>query len=541
MFNNLTIKNLLMAYGLISVALVFSVGAVGYIGTTTVSNGMEKIVDTQLSVRRQLDADMMHDAVRADAFAAVIASHDGHADQEQAIIKDVTEHVERMKKSMGQNAALPLGDKVGRQIAKVSPMIDTYSDRARSIIKDAFHNPAEVAQSMSAFLNEFSMLETEMAQLSDLIAALTEQTKVSVDQSTHNQKTTIAILSLIALFLLLSIAVYVVRKVTIPLSQLAHVVTKIEQTGDLSLRAVALGKNEISQTVNAFNALINTMQHIVKEVHANVAQVATAISELAAADSALEAASIEQGESVATIAANVEEVSTSIDQVAENAGIAEKISAGARTDSARGHQVVNDTLAEITQISDSVTVASQQIAILSTRSDEISGIVKVIKEIADQTNLLALNAAIEAARAGEQGRGFAVVADEVRKLAERTGTATIEISGLISAIQQETGNAVQKMEASKNHAKRGLQLASEAGKALDDISTGTNNSAIHAKETALATKEQSSAVQEIAAALEKIAQLSDKSSQSIASTAQVAHNLDRLASNLKTAARRFKT
>jgi methyl-accepting chemotaxis protein len=446
-----------------------------------------------------------------------------------------------MKKTMSENAALPLGDKVAQQIAKVSPIIDSYAERASTIIKDAFHNPAAVAQSMTAFENEFSVLEGEMEQLSDLITVLTDATKSSADGLAVKAQATIGILAIVAFLLLILIAVFVVRKVTLPLSQLAHVVSEIEKSGDLSLRAEAHGKNEISLTVDAFNALINSMQHIVNDIHRNVDKVSIAAAELASAEAALESAAVEQSESVASIAATMEEVSTSIDQVAEIAGTSEKISEGARTESSRGHQIVNDTLTEITQITRSVNEASQQITLLSQRSNEISGIVKVIREIADQTNLLALNAAIEAARAGEQGRGFAVVADEVRKLAERTGSATIEITGLISAIQNETGSAVKKMDASKNHAERGLQLASEAGKALEEISTGTSNSARHAKETAFATKEQSAAVQGIATAVEKIAQLSEKNNQSMSTTTKIAQNLELLAGNLKTAASRFKS
>lgn len=540
MLNQLTIKQLLIAYSLIAVALVAAVGAVGYRGTASVSASLGSVADTQLSVQRQLDADMMHDAIRADALSALVAARDGRAGQELEITKDLAEHVARMKKSMSENAALPLGDKVAQQISKVVPVIDSYAERAQIIIKDAFHNPAAVAQSMAAFENEFGVLEKEMEQLSDLIGALTDETKSRADALSVTAQATIGILAIVAFSVLIAIAVYVVRKVTLPLSQLACIVSKIEQSGDLSLRAVAQGKNEISLTINAFNALINSMQHIVKEVHANVEQVSESVSKLVAAESALEAASIEQSESVASIAATMEQVSNSIDQVAETAGIGEKLSESARTESLRGQSIVNDTLAEIAHISQSVGEASQQISVLSQRSAEISGIVKVIREIADQTNLLALNAAIEAARAGEQGRGFAVVADEVRKLAERTGNATIEITGLISAIQKETGNAVQRMDASKDHAERGLQLASEAGKALEEIRAGTSNSDLRAKETSLATREQSVAVQGVAAAVEKIAQISEKNNQSMSSAAQVAKNLELLAHNLKAAASRFK-
>lgn len=541
MFNNLSIKKLLTAYSLIAVALVAAVGAIGYVGTFSVNASMKSVVDTQMSVRGQLESDMMHDAVRGDTLSALVAARDGRANMEQEIGKDLSEHVERMKRTMSANAALPLGDRVAKQIATITPMIDSYSERAKIIIKDAFHNPAAVAQSMPALEKEFGVLETEMETLSDLISTLSSETQSQADALSVKTETTIGVLSAVAFSLLILIGVFVVRKVTAPLSYLAQVVSKIEQSGDLSLRAVAQGKNEITQTVDAFNALITSMQSIVNEIHGNVNQVTAAVSELVSAESALEEASIQQGESVSSIAATMEEVSTSIDQVAEIAGASEKVSEGARAESSRGQKIVSDTLAEITNISQSVEAASQQINLLSQRSSDISGIVKSIREIADQTNLLALNAAIEAARAGEQGRGFAVVADEVRKLAERTGGATIEITGLISAIQNETGSAVQRMNASKTHAESGLRLAIEAGKALEAIGAGTSNSAIRAKETSLATKEQSVAVQAVATSVERISQLSDKNYQSMAATAKVAKNLELLAINLKSTVSRFKS
>ncbi len=541
MFNNLSIRKLLIAYSVIAVVWVAVVGMVGYRSTSLISASLEDVANVQTAMRLQLDADMMHDAIRGDALGALLAARDGQVEKEAEILKEFNGHLTRMKESMSQNVAMSLGDDVRQQIEKVMPVINSYADRGQLIMKDAFHNPTAVAQSMPAFEKEFDTLEIEMGKLSELIGALNDRTKAHADSVSNRAAMIIGIISLTSFFVLTFIAFYVVRKVTLPLNDLANVVIKIEQTGDLTLRAIAHGENEISQTVNAFNRLINSMQLIVKEVHLNVGQVSSATSDLVTAESALEATSIQLGESVATIAANMEEVSTSIDQVAEIARTAETVSEGARTESSRGQVIVNDTLAEITHISQSVSEASQQIAVLSQRSDDISGIVKVIKEIADQTNLLALNAAIEAARAGEQGRGFAVVADEVRKLAERTGRATVEISGLIASIQQETGNAVRKMDSSKNHADRGLQLASEAGKALESISSGTSNSAKHAKETAHATKEQSAAVQEVATAVEKIAQLSDKNNQSMVAAAQVAKNLETLAQNLKTAANRFKS
>ncbi|MEQ1838297.1 MAG: methyl-accepting chemotaxis protein, partial [Candidatus Nitrotoga sp.] len=405
MLNQLTIKQLLITYSLIATALVAAVGAVGYSGIISIVSSMQSVANTQQSVRGQLESDMMHDAVRADALSALVAARDGRTGQEQEILKDLTEHIDRMKGNMSANAALPLGDKVAQQIAQITPMIDTYSNRAMAIVKDSFHNPAAVAKSMSAFENEFGVLETEMEKLSDLMSSLSDDTKSKAETLSGQSQAAMGLLAIASFLVLIATAFYVVRKVTGPIQHLQEVVSKIEQSGDLTHRALAHGKNEITQTIAAFNSLINSMQGIVKSVHTDVGHVTGAISELRTVEMALSEATKQQSDSVSSIAATMEQVSNSIDQVAETATEATKVAESARAVSSHAQNIVNDTLAEITHISKSVTEASQQIVVLSQRSNEISGIVKVIKEIADQTNLLALNAAIEAARAGEQGRG----------------------------------------------------------------------------------------------------------------------------------------
>ncbi|MEQ1814215.1 MAG: methyl-accepting chemotaxis protein [Candidatus Nitrotoga sp.] len=541
MLNQLSIKQLLVAYSLIATALVAAVGTVGYWGITSIVLSMHSVSNTQQSVRGQLESDMMHDAVRADALSALVAARDGRAGQEPEILKDLTEHIERMKKNMSANAALPLGDKVARQIAQITPMIDSYSNRAMTIVKDAFHNPAAVTKSMSAFENEFSVLETEMEKLSDLISALSDDTQSQAETLSGQSQTAMGLLAVASFLVLIAAAFYVVHKITAPIQHLQEIVSKIEKSGDLTHRALAHGKNEITQTITAFNSLINSMQGIVKSVHTDVGYVTGAISELRSVEVALSEATKQQSDSVSSIAATMEQVSNSIDQVADTATEATKVAENARTVSTHAQKIVNDTLAEITHISQSVTEASRQIVVLSQRSHEINGIVKVIKEIADQTNLLALNAAIEAARAGEQGRGFAVVADEVRKLAERTGSATVEISQLIEAIQQETENTVQKMNISKGHADLGLKLANDAGKALAEVSAGILSSDQRAKETSQATREQSIAVQGIATNLERISQLAEQSNTTVMSTSQVSKKLQALVETLQASASRFSS
>jgi methyl-accepting chemotaxis protein len=210
-----------------------------------------------------------------------------------------------------------------------------------------------------------------------------------------------------------------------------------------------------------------------------------------------------------------------------------QIAQAALEHSARGAAIVTEASAEIERIARSVEQSAQVVAVLGERSEAISGIVRVIHEIADQTNLLALNAAIEAARAGEQGRGFAVVADEVRKLAERTTAATSEISSVISAIQSETQSAIGTIREGVTQARHGASLAHDAADALKQINSGAQETMDKVGWIARAMAEQHAKTQDIAEHVTNIMGIADSNSENARSTLDEATQLDSLAVNLE--------
>lgn len=206
---------------------------------------------------------------------------------------------------------------------------------------------------------------------------------------------------------------------------------------------------------------------------------------------------------------------------------------------ARGKRLAGRTAEEIGHIAEALDAASAAIAALNARSDEIGGIVMVIKEIADQTNLLALNAAIEAARAGEQGRGFAVVADEVRKLAERTTTATQDISTKIETVQQDTHKAGDRMQQANSRIEAGVANAKELATAMANIHSSAGNTVTTATGIANAVKEQRLAATQIAQNVEQIAQMSEENHASVASANDLANQLGKLSEELNSQIGRF--
>lgn len=268
--------------------------------------------------------------------------------------------------------------------------------------------------------------------------------------------------------------------------------------------------------------------------------VADAATELAVNTGKVADSSRHQSEAAATTAAAVEQVTVSITHVADHAQATEAISINTRNLSEDGEKIVQEASGEIGRIAGSVNTLSQVVASLGDRSAKISGIVQVIKGIADQTNLLALNAAIEAARAGEQGRGFAVVADEVRKLAERTGQATLEIAGMIDDIKHQIDDAVVNMSNSQGQVQAGVILAERARESIGKIRAETLHTVEMVREISSATKEQSVASNEIARNVETIAQMTDENNSVIVELSNAATHLEQMSSNLQSLANRFR-
>lgn len=268
--------------------------------------------------------------------------------------------------------------------------------------------------------------------------------------------------------------------------------------------------------------------------------VANAATELAQGAEKVADRSRRQSEATATTAATVEEVTVSIAHVADRAGSTEAKSIDTSALSENGERVVQEASSEISRIADSVKNLSGVIASLGVHSREIGDIVQVIKKVAEQTNLLALNAAIEAARAGEQGRGFAVVADEVRKLAENTANATVQISDMIDNIRREIEVSAVSMNASQAQVQSGVVLAGRARDSLEKIRQEAGDTLAMVKEISAATREQSIASNEIARNVETIATMTEENTSVIGHLAGAASDLEQMSSNLQNLANRFK-
>ncbi len=292
--------------------------------------------------------------------------------------------------------------------------------------------------------------------------------------------------------------------------------------------------------LGALAAMQSKLHDIVSDINKGTELLSKESGELSVAAGEISLASRNQAESSAATAASIEELTVSINEVSEIARMTEDNSRSTADLANKGAGVVREAAREIENIAVSVKDSAERIHTLVGRSQEIGTITNVIKDIADQTNLLALNAAIEAARAGEQGRGFAVVADEVRKLAERTTQATTEISQMVNAIQGDTREAVNAMEGATPKVRLGQELALQATGVLDEIQHQAEDSLEKARDVANATKAQAVTANGIAGHVENIASMTEETNAATESNAEAARQLKELAGKLRGAVAYFK-
>ena len=302
-------------------------------------------------------------------------------------------------------------------------------------------------------------------------------------------------------------------------------------SGDLTSELRVDTRDELKGVADAFNAMARKFRDVIGEITASANAVSSGASHVATSAGEISHAAQDQSQAAAATAAAVEQVTTSIEQVAAKSSDATTCSHGAHESAIKGEEVMHGSAHKMGSIAKAMTDVAQKVGTLERHSNEIGGIIKIIKEIADQTNLLALNAAIEAARAGEQGRGFAVVADEVRKLAERTASSTGEIETLVSAMQVNTKDMVAHIEISEGLVREGVQFSNSAAESLTEIRAGTRNAEAAINDIAIATREQTAAASEIARNVERIAQMAEETSSVTRSTAESARELDRLPVN----------
>ncbi|MBT1073106.1 bacteriohemerythrin [Pelotalea chapellei] len=359
---------------------------------------------------------------------------------------------------------------------------------------------------------------------------------VGIAQTTRNW-----IIALLCLSVLIGTAMvlFFARAISAPLKRLT---TDAEQvaSGDLGVIVQVESQDEIGQLATSFEKMVNNLREMIGMLADSSSQVSESSSEMEAnAVRMAEGAEVVAGQAI-TVATASEEMSATSGDIAQNCQMAAESAQRADQAAVHGAAVVEKSIKVMHRIAERVQSSAATVEELGRRSDQIGSIISTIEDIADQTNLLALNAAIEAARAGEQGRGFAVVADEVRALAERTTKATREIGLMIKAIQQETKTAVAAMEEGVAEVEQGTEEAARSGEALSRIQDEINAVNLQVQQIATAAEEQTATTSEISSNIHQITDVAQNTVEGARKTSSTAQHLSRLAVELERLVGQFK-
>ncbi|HUV99367.1 MAG TPA: methyl-accepting chemotaxis protein [Gallionella sp.] len=333
---------------------------------------------------------------------------------------------------------------------------------------------------------------------------------------------------------------WLITIMTRPARELQLAMQNMQASGDLSKRVVVRSQDEIGKTAHAFNALIDGFAAIISKVISSAGTVTSTAAQLAASSLKTSQASQAQNEAAASTASAVEQITVSINSVAANTQDVRKLSEQSLDQTRQGNQSVTAMIAEIGHVQEAVTQIAGSVKEFVDSTRAIAGMTQQVKDIADQTNLLALNAAIEAARAGEQGRGFAVVADEVRKLAEKSARSASEIDQVTNSLNQKSAsveavvqNGLSSLQATQEQVGRVSAILTEAGDAVSKSSHGVSD-------IAASVSEQSLASTEIARNVEKIAQMSEENHAAMQTNSRDIARLESLAAELQAAVSKFR-
>ncbi len=372
--------------------------------------------------------------------------------------------------------------------------------------------------------------EKTRSHIEDMTASKTD----SYDEIIASQ----TILTLIIIFIASAIIYSIARFVTKPLSTAIAIAHQIAD-GDLTAQIDVHSKDETGQLLSSMKTMLTNLKQMVQQIDSATSQLGSTAGDMfKVTESTVQGANRQQNETN-QLANAIVEMSASANEVLENANRAEKSAHSADAEAANGKQVVTKTIEEMNRLANDVYKASEVIQNLDQQSDSIGSVLDVIRNIADQTNLLALNAAIEAARAGEQGRGFAVVADEVRTLAGRTQSSTQEIQQMIENLQAGTVEAVKVMNLCRERAESGVNQAAQAGHSLDALTHAITDISEMNTRIVTASREQSAVTEELERNITTISQVATKTAEETQITSQSSEKLNQLSDTLLNIVNRF--
>ncbi len=534
--NSLSLKvKLGIGFGVL-LLIVVALGGIGY--RSAISESQLSYTVERQSVKKELvrELQLSIEAQIASLRGFLLTGKDERLKAGEEARQSFLGNMDKLQPLLQTEAGKHAFAEIQRGFAEYRPVMDhaielRHAGKPQESV-DLIFSP-EVSTKRNAMHDAMVALSTSMDSLK----------KTAADEQNASENRTESLmftLSIAGLVIGLAVAVLVIRSITGAMSRMVIMIQEIASNNLAVSDLEITSQDEIGQAGIALNKMKNNLSQIVQSIAATAEHVASASEELSSSATLQAQGAETQSNQTTQVATAMQEMSSTVMQVSENSSKAAEASRQAADTAREGGAIVETTLTKMRIISSSVQGTAKKMEELGKSSDQIGRIAGVIDDIADQTNLLALNAAIEAARAGEQGRGFAVVADEVRKLAERTTTATKEIAEMIKTIQDETRTAVVAMEEGTKQVEDGVASTAMAGDSLKQIIHMSEQVGEMITHIATAATEQSSASEEINNNMEQIAKLVKESTDGAQQSAKACQDLSGLALDLQNMVGNFK-
>ena len=527
---NISIAHRIIAMISLSILALIVIGLVGLSAADKGTQTVKKINDDSLaSIRTLSEARQIFMQYRINILFHILSTDEKDM---QGIEKDIHTSETDLLKKLKDYENLLSNDEDRKMLEAEQKDLKTYIDLINNeVLPKSRANENEAARDL--MLKTARPLGRQVQTELDNHSSFNERMASSYIEEENASAARAKVISIstiaFAVIAIGALGFFLLTSIRRSLNQIQTMVSRVENELDFTVRVTVSKKDEIGLTTLALNRLLDKLQGNLKTISESAYSVASAAGLLSTTSNQVATASTQQSSSASDMAATVEEMTVSINHVADRAQEANRLSSESGQLAISGEKIIGQTVRDIQDIAVTVHAAADLIRGLEQHSQEISNVVAVIKEVADQTNLLALNAAIEAARAGEQGRGFAVVADEVRKLAERTAVSTTEIATTIEQMRTTAGNAVGSMQGVVNKVTKGVESAQEADGAIRQIGESSRTAVKMVEEITEAIREQGAATNNIATQVERIAQMSEESSAAAENSSQSAQDLDQLA------------
>jgi methyl-accepting chemotaxis protein len=514
------------------VILLAIVGFVGYNGVSSVNAELSSILNNDLVMKENVANMQTAILTSSDALNSYGLGQAGAKEAHQQALKDF----EQAQTSL---QAMDLDPKEKEMMAGIEKLQLQTEDSATKFIEavDAakLQKNADVVTSMDKLDQDNQKLQTAMQDFEDLQVASMKVSEQQAADIAHNALLMIISISIIAAIIGFGIGFYISRAITKPVDRMLSASNKVA-AGDLTVEVRSDSKDEIGQLGNAIQLMTTSLKGVLGKVQQSAMSVSSTAQELSASSEEMKASTDQissttqdiatgvgqQATKMAEVSRAMKEMADSVQQVATNSQKAAEGANSASTTAQNVGKMSVDVANKMNEIQATVDNSAIVIKALDGKSQQIGEIIGVITNIADQTNLLALNAAIEAARAGEHGRGFAVVADEVRKLAEESRGAANQITGLIKDIQLGTKSAVTTMEQGTKTVSEGAKTIGETVTAINQIVKAAAEVATMVQEIAAAAEEQSASVEEVTASIEDLSAISEESAAGTQETSAAA-------------------